>query len=69
MSHILAVSGMHISYLILGTEIGLKEIIGKRNTKIITVFVLVFYLCLVGFSPSIVRAVIMGIMSILSKLI
>lgn len=69
MSHILAVSGMHISYLVLGFEFGLKKFLGKKYTRVITIFILIFYLCLVGFSPSIVRAVLMGIMSILSKLI
>lgn len=69
MSHILAVSGMHITYLIIGIHICLKNIIGTRNTKIITIILLVCYLLLIGLSASVVRAVIMGIMVILSKLL
>ena len=59
-AHILAISGMHIVYIIKGIEILFKKIIGKRKTKIVTLFVLVAYVFITGFSPSIIRAVIMG---------
>lgn len=69
MLHILAVSGMHISYIILGIDIIFKNIIGKRKTYIITIIFLIIYLIIAGFSPSIFRACIMGIIHIFSKLI
>lgn len=63
-SHVLAISGMHITYIIVGLQILLKGLIGKRKTKIITIMILIFYAFITGFSPSIVRAVIMGIITI-----
>lgn len=68
-SHVLAISGMHITYIILGVELILKKILGKRKTRIVTLFILIIYMFITGFSPSIVRASIMGILVIISKLI
>ena len=68
-SHVLAISGMHITYIIIGIEIILKNAIGKRRTRIITIIVLVIYMFITGFSPSVVRASIMGIVMLISKLI
>ena len=69
MSHILAVSGMHISYIILGSSILFNKIFGKKKSKFIISFILIFYICLAGFSPSILRASLMGIMVLVSGLI
>lgn len=66
MAHILAVSGMHISYIILGMQILLNQKIGKRKTKIFIIIILIVYMIITGFSPSIVRASIMGILTMLS---
>ncbi len=63
-SHVLAISGMHIGYLILGIQIVLKNRIGKKKTKMVTIAILIFYVFITGFSPSIVRAVVMGIITI-----
>lgn len=63
-SHVLAISGMHISYLIIGFQFLLKRIVGKRRTKLLTIVVLIGYIFITGFSPSIVRAVIMEILTI-----
>ena len=63
-SHVLAISGMHIGYLIIGVQQLLKNRIGKKRTKIITIVILIFYAFMTGFSPSIVRAVVMGIITI-----
>lgn len=68
-SHILAVSGMHISYIVLGISIALNKVIGKRKTKIITIIVLIIYMFITGFSPSIVRSGIMGILMLMSFVI
>lgn len=69
MSHILAVSGMHVAYVVLGINLIFKNIIGKRNTNILNIIVLIFYMFITKFSPSITRAGIMGIIAISSKLI
>ncbi len=67
-SHILAVSGLHVSYIILATTKILEKAQGKRNSKILTIFFIIAYMFLTNFSPSVVRAGIMGIISILAKL-
>lgn len=69
MSHILAVSGMHITYVILGINLILKNKLGKRLTNILSIIILIFYMFITNFSPSITRAGIMGIIMIFSKLI
>lgn len=61
-SHVLAVSGMHISYIILLATSSTK-IIGKRKSKIFASMLLVVYVFITGFSISVVRACIMGILS------
>ncbi len=69
MSHILAISGMHVAYVLLGINFIFKKLFGKKNTEIISIFILIFYMFITNFSPSIVRAGIMGIILIFSKLI
>lgn len=69
MSHILAVSGMHITYVILGINLIFKNKIGKRITHIFSIFILVIYMFITNFSPSVTRAGIMGIIMIFSKII
>ena len=69
MSHILAVSGMHVTYVILGINLILKNLIGKRSTNILSIIILIFYMFITNFSPSVTRAGIMGIIMLLSKLI
>ena len=68
-SHVLAISGMHITYIVIGIELLLKKGIGKRKTRIITIIILVMYMFITGFTPSVVRASIMGIIMLISKLI
>lgn len=67
-SHILAVSGMHVSYIIMAINIFLKKKFGKRKTKFFIIIFLLFYMFLTGFSPSIVRASLMGILMLGSGL-
>lgn len=63
-SHILAVSGMHISYMIMGIQLLLKKTMGKKKTRIATIIILIGYAFITGFSPSVVRAVVMGIITL-----
>ena len=67
-SHILAISGMHISYIILIFELVLKKGVGKNRTKIFIIVFLCFYMFITGFSPSIVRASVMGILLLSSSI-
>ena len=68
-SHILAVSGMHVGYVILFSNILFSKLFGKRKTYFITIIVLIFYMFLTGLSPSVVRASIMACFMLFSKLI
>lgn len=62
-SHVLAVSGMHISYIIVLITNSTQKILGKRKSKTIASIVLMAYMFITGFSVSVVRASIMGILS------
>lgn len=68
-SHILAVSGMHISYIVIGLTFILDKVLGKRKSKTITIVFLNIYMFITGFSPSVVRASIMTILFLLSKVV
>jgi len=70
LSHIVAISGSHISYIIIGLSFILtKSKIHKKGTYIIIILGLIFFMFITGFSPSIVRACIMGIILIFSKIV
>ena len=66
-AHILAVSGLHIGmiYALFSLVIGGRR---KIRTNVIIAFLLVAYAALAGFSPSVVRAVIMILLHIVSRL-
>ena len=68
MSHILAVSGMHMSYLILLATQIIGKIIGKKQAYYTSIILIIEYMFLTGFSASIIRAGIMGIILISSKI-
>ena len=68
MAHILAVSGMHVTYVILGLSLIMKKILGKRRNYIFCICVLIVYMFITNFSASVTRAGIMGIIMILSKI-
>lgn len=70
LSHILAVSGMHVAYVIAITSYTLTVLkIGKKKTKIITIILLTFFMLLTNNTPSVRRACIMAILSIIAVLI
>lgn len=62
LSHVLAVSGMQVTYIITGMYFVFNFSIGKRKARIVIIMVLIIYTALTGFSKSIVRASIMGIL-------
>ena len=69
LSHMLAVSGSHVSYVILAIGfIITKSKISKRKGKIVTVIFLIFFMILTGQTPSVTRACIMSIYMIVSSL-
>ena len=70
LSHMLAISGSHLTYLILGLNLLLnKKILGIRKCKVITIIIIIIFMLIVNMSSSIVRAGICTIISILGTLI
>ena len=70
LSHILAVSGMHVAYVITFVDYMLNKLnIGKRKIKIITVLFLAFFVLLTNNTPSVRRACIMAGLSTVAMLI
>lgn len=69
MSHILAISGMHISYIMIGLTTFLSQKIGKRSTRIVVILVLMSYMFITGASPSVTRASVMGVLVMISGLV
>lgn len=68
LSHILAISGLHITYICLYVEAVLKRVI--NNIKLRNCFMIIFFIVfiiLVGASPSAMRACIMMIITYIGK--
>lgn len=57
-SHILAVSGMHLSVIILALR-HLLSAVSKKKKNIVLICIALFYMTLTGFSPSVCRAALM----------
>lgn len=70
LSHVLAISGMHISYIVLALDGTLRYCIKdiKKRELIIIVF-LIFWVPFVGASASVMRACIMTIIAYIAKLL
>ncbi|MGN1301079.1 MAG: ComEC/Rec2 family competence protein [Clostridia bacterium] len=69
LAHILAVSGAHVSYIILGlTYLVSVNKIPKKSGYIFIIGVLIAFIFITNFSVSVVRACTMSIIFILSKL-
>ena len=70
LSHILAVSGAHTSYVILTISIILTKLkFNNRIGKIITIVLLILFMILTGASSSVTRACIMAVYIILGSLV
>lgn len=70
LSHMLAVSGAHVSYIVLGlTYVLQNSIIGKKNGKIVCIIFLLFFMAITNFTPSVTRACIMAILTLFSGII
>lgn len=70
LSHMLAVSGAHVSYVIMTVSLIFQsKNFGKKTTKIITMLVLIIFMIITNMSPSVTRAVICMIINIFAGLI
>lgn len=69
LAHMLAVSGSHISYIIVSSAFIVKKIkVNKRKSKYIVIIILIFFMFLTGLSEPVVRACIMGIIIVSAEL-
>lgn len=70
LSHILAISGMHVSYIIIGiSTLFCKFRISKNISKVLIIVLLCLFCSITGFSASVARAVFMVIISIIANLL
>ncbi len=67
--HILAVSGMHVIYIILIFNFLCKKLFTKKVGNFITSIILVVYMIITDLSPSVVRAVVSGIIVLFSEIL
>ncbi len=68
MSHLLAVSGMHVSYVMMLMSLVFSKIVGKRGSYYFCIMGILFYMFLTGLSLSVVRAGCMAILGMLAFL-
>ena len=68
LTHMLAVSGSHITYIITAFSIMLGKT-NKKFGKFFTIVFLIFFMALTGFTASVVRASIMGIIVLIASII
>lgn len=69
LSHMLAVSGAHVSYVILGITYALKKVkVNKLWSNMITIVTLCCFIFLTGASSSVIRACIMAIYIIIGHM-
>lgn len=62
LAHLLAVSGLHVNYVVLAIVFLLNKIrVNKRLASTLTIILLIFFMYITNFTESVVRAGIMGI--------
>jgi competence protein ComEC len=69
LAHLLAVSGSNISIAIMLTTLALSRFVKRRTVVWLTLGVVLFYVLLVGFSPSVLRAGLMGGLALIGLLL
>lgn len=69
LTHVLAVSGMHIVYIMVGINAVLLKLLGKNKTRLVLIVFLLVYAAITRFTPSVLRAVFMAILVSISKLL
>ncbi len=69
LTHMLAISGAHFSYVILIVSFMCKKLRNKRLQQSILILAIIFFMNLTGNTPSVARAGIMSILLILSSIL
>ncbi len=68
-SHLLAVSGSNVSFIILFSKFLLDRILGKKISNYFVIFFIIIFMLVSGASASVVRAAIMGIVVVLADIL
>lgn len=68
-THLLAVSGSNVAYIILATKTVFQKLIGRNFANYVTIFMVILFVLISGASPSVVRAGIMANILILSEIL
>lgn len=68
-SHLLAVSGSNVNYIILFSKFIFDKILGKNFSNYIVIFFIIIFMLVSGASASVVRAAIMGIVIVLADIL
>lgn len=70
LTHIMVASGMNVAFIILPLTFILNKLrFGKRTSNIFIIIILILFVFVTGFSASVVRAVIMGIVILIGQLL
>ena len=70
LSHMLAISGAHVSYILLGITTFIQKLkLHKRWGKCILILFFVFFMALTEFTPSVTRSCIMVILQLLASIL
>lgn len=70
LTHLLAVSGAHVAYIIIGFNFILGKLkFSKKIVKLLSIVFLIFFMYITDFSASVVRASVMGILLLVSSII
>lgn len=70
LAHLLAVSGQHVTYIIIAISFTLKVIkMGKRSSYFVSIFIIILFVLLTGASSAVLRAGLMGILILLAKIL
>ncbi len=65
--HIVALSGMNITILSSLTATTLLRVFSRKTTNLLTIFIIIGFVSFVGLSASVIRAALMGSLSLLSS--
>ena len=68
-THLLAVSGSNISFIIIATKFVFDKVFGKSISNFVSIFIIIIFVLICGASPSVVRSAIMAIILILSEIL
>jgi competence protein ComEC len=66
-SHLVVVSGQNVIYVSSFVTMAFAWVVGRRRALVLSVAVVVAYACLVGLSPPVMRATLMGVLLVMAR--